>query len=260
MLSCLSASADGSLVVWQDRKRTIRAGSLQDAAKAPSVGSARSCPAAGAAANGGAALAAETGDMADTLGLQLALRPAARAFSALAPVALPVGLSCDGAGLALGGGVVAMGASRQQGGRALPAPGDPRRRWLGAIGAAAGWRRQRKNKRGARRPACCTGRKRPRIGHLRRHHKAGGQLLAARLDATGVLQGPQVLADGGVHDTLTDPSLAAGTDGSAAIAWVSGTQAMVVTETTAAGFGVNSAARTPVHWVVAVDPRRSGGG
>src|SRR4051794_23480395 len=120
ILTCLQSSPDGSLVSWQDRRRTIRAGSLGGAAQAPTVGSANHCPTATVAGDGSAAVASQTVDRDNNSGVQLALRPAGGAFAQFAPLAVPPGVFSEGSGLALGGGVVAMGAGRQQGDRALP--------------------------------------------------------------------------------------------------------------------------------------------
>src|SRR5262245_40398617 len=113
ILTCLHSSSDGRLVAWQDRKRTIRVGSLRDAAHAPTVGSANYCPTAAVAADGSAAVASQTVDRDNNSGTQLALRPAGGAFSQFAPLAVPADVFSEGSGLALGRGVVAMGASRQ---------------------------------------------------------------------------------------------------------------------------------------------------
>jgi hypothetical protein len=249
-LSCLFASPDGGLVAWQDRRRTIRAGTLRDAARAATLGSAPNCPAAATGAGGGAALAAQAGS-----GLQLALQPAGGgSFAPFALSALPAGVVADGSGLALGGGVVAMGASRQDGDRTVP---------VLLLRALDGSWRSVPLPGGADRATTsedlvgplaaldAAGRGLVVWGATR---AAGGRLLAAPFDGAGALGPAQVLAARGVDDTFATPSLAAGADGAVALGWVSGRRTRVATGTTRGGLDPAGAASTPVHWVVAVEP------
>ena len=83
---------------------------------------------------------------------------------------------------------------------------------------------------------------------------ARGQLLAARFDGSGTLGPTQVLAAGGADILFSEPAIAVGADGSAAVAWTAGPRTTVVTGTTADGFDLGTAASVPLGWLVSVAP------
>jgi hypothetical protein len=248
-LSCLLASADGSLISWQDRRRMIRAGTLRDVARAAPLGTADECPVAAAGAGGAAALSSQAGS-----DWQLALRPAGGGFSPFAAIAPPADVTAMGSGLALGGGLLALGATRAEGTLLLPvlllraADGA----WHSVPLPGGAGRAQTGDDLGGPLPALDgSGHGLVVWGATR---AVGGQLLAARFEAGGALAPVQVLAPKGVDDMFSPPSLAVGPDGAAAVSWIAGRRTTVLAGTTANGFDAGGATSTPLDWVSAESP------
>ena len=242
-LRCLQSSADGTLVSWQDRRGTIRAGSWRESTQ--NVELVSSCPAAAVATDGSAALAADG---------KLALRPAGGQFTPFGPLALPEDVDTDESRVSLGGGVVAMGATRQEAERIVPllmvrgSDGVLRSAPLpGGLGSA----RTADAVVGPLVALDGAGRGLVAWGGAR---SARGQLLAARFDGSGTLGPTQVLAEGGADVLFSEPAIAVGADGSAAVAWTAGPRTTVLTGTTATGFDLGTAASLSLNWLVSVAP------
>ncbi len=237
LLGCLQSSADATLVSWRDRDRTIRAGSWPGGTVR--VGSFGDCPVAAAVADGSAALAVAG---------QLAVRPAGGRFSPFNQFAREE----DGIGLSLGGGVVAIGATRSEGDGVAAllivrgAGGAERTVTLpGGMGAA----RTVDQVVGPLTALDGTGRGLVIWGGAR---EARGQLLASRFDGSGALGPVQVLAPGGADTLFGPPSITMDSGGRAAVGWVAGARTTVVTGTAAGGFHLATAETVALGWRVSV--------
>ncbi|HEY6886689.1 MAG TPA: hypothetical protein VI300_02880 [Solirubrobacter sp.] len=249
-LDCLDASADGRLVWWRDRRRTIRAGDLN---ATEALGPSGSCPAGRVAADGSAVLGVVSDD---DRGVRFALRPAGGRFSAFIDTPLPAGTAfVDVDRLAFNGELVAFGAG-------IPDPDDSERPARpavlvggpgGALQIVALPTRSPLPPGGPLTIETLAGLDRAGRG-LALYDGGGGELRAARFDAGGTLEPPQRLAPPNDVSRFDPVRLAVAPDGTAAAAWIGRHRTTVVTGTTDRGFDLSTATTTALDWSVAIAP------
>jgi hypothetical protein len=192
-------------------------------------------------ARGSAVLAVPT---ADERGVQLALRPGGGRFAGFTTVALPDGVTrADLERLAFNGDMIATPVELEGAWAVLLVAADGTLKTVSLPGAAVDDPEAIGTELGLDRAA----------RGLALYGGAGGALLAARFDRTGLLGPPQVLAPrgvGGFHQVR----LAVAPDGSAAAAWPTRSATTVVTGSTERGFDVSTATTAPLAASAAIEP------